>query len=151
MPVSERLHFVARGSASRTARRAVREQIAAKGWSGDADAAVLLTGELVANAILHAGSITELRVTIDDGCLKVEADDRSDALPRVRSPGLSGTTGRGLLLVDRLSLRWGTDQLLGGGKTVWFEMSEMPSRPGGPPGGGRGSRGRSGGDPGIFL
>jgi hypothetical protein len=35
-------------------------------------------------------------------------------------------TGRGLLLVDRISQRWGVEQLPTG-KTVWFEIDATPA------------------------
>jgi hypothetical protein len=48
-------------------------------------------------------------------------------MPEVLDPGADEVSGRGLLIVDRVSDRWGIDQFLPG-KIVWFELAE-PSAP----------------------
>ncbi|MFI6442997.1 ATP-binding protein [Kitasatospora sp. NPDC050543] len=86
------------------------------------EAGELLTGELIANAVKHAcGRTIGLQVQRRPGWLRVEVRDSSRALPCliVAEPG--GLTGRGLMVVDELSDRWGAD-LLPRGKSVWFEL-----------------------------
>lgn len=81
----------------------------------------LLVSELVSNAVLHAG--TDVRVLVEhrDEVVRVEVSDTSARSVRSRRHRLDSGTGRGLLLVDRLSRSWGVDDSEGG-KTVWFEI-----------------------------
>jgi anti-sigma regulatory factor (Ser/Thr protein kinase) len=88
----------------------------------DADTAVLLTSELVANAVLHAGGASVLTTSVRLGRLSVAVTDRSTRPPRVRRPRPSTTdSGRGLVLVQKLADRWGHTPTRTG-KTVWFEL-----------------------------
>jgi anti-sigma regulatory factor (Ser/Thr protein kinase) len=85
-----------------------------------ADAVLLLTSELVTNAVLHAGSDVSLIVRCEDRTVRVEIEDHSTELPVPgRSPDASA--GRGLMLVDVMSGRWGIERRPMG-KTVWFEV-----------------------------
>jgi anti-sigma regulatory factor (Ser/Thr protein kinase) len=86
--------------------------------------AQLLTTEVVANAITHAGlgpsDVITLRIT-GDGFVRVEVFDPGpmfDAGPRQRK-SLSG--GLGLVLVDALATSWGIERE-NNGKHVWFEI-----------------------------
>ncbi len=55
--------------------------------------------------------------------LLVEVSDASPLLPELADmPGWESESGRGLLLVEALADRWGSD-LLPSGKRVWFELS----------------------------
>jgi len=103
----------------------VKEEMERTGWRGDCDAAVLLTSEIVCNALAHGGGWCDLSVTVDRGRLHVEATDASPALPVLRLPGPREPSGRGLLLVDRPATSWGVTPL-GSGKTVWFELLDEP-------------------------
>lgn len=92
---------------------------------GDQDAtevAVLLTTELVTNAIVHARTDFALRVSAHDDRLRVEVSDSSHEPPRlVPIRGLEDH-GRGLHLVDALSDSWGVDWA-DDHKVVWFELT----------------------------
>ena len=81
--------------------------------------AVLLVSELVANAVLHAGTPCVVRV---------EVRDEDPRLPTVKDYGPDAVTGRGLHIIEWLSDRWGVDGDERG-KTVWFEL-DRPSREG---------------------
>ena len=87
------------------------------------DTAVLLSSELVTNAILHAHTPVQLGVCVDGGRALVCVADRmpgSEPLtPRDHSGDRPG--GRGLALVADLSDDWGTTTFTGG-KTVWFTL-----------------------------
>jgi len=106
--------------------RAAREvmEAALRPW-GDADTTeigVLLTTELVTNAIVHARTDFALRVTTSEERLRVEVSDSSQDPPRlVPIHGLEDH-GRGLHLVDALSASWGVDWR-DQGKAVWFELA----------------------------
>lgn len=103
---------------------------------------LLVASELVANAWLHTASGAE------GGRVKVQMRSLSGRLVRiavtddgprptqpVRLPRLSPRTdalaegGRGLRLVDRLSVRWGWDGELGKPLTVWAHIDLYASLP----------------------
>jgi anti-sigma regulatory factor (Ser/Thr protein kinase) len=104
------------------ARRLVDDQLAAVADSELVHAAELLVSELVTNAVVHARTAIELRMSFERGVFRAEVTDGSATPPAGRRPtGLAGT-GRGLQLVDTLASRWGVVPA-DGGKTVWFELS----------------------------
>ena len=82
--------------------------------------AILLTSELASNVVLHARTPFELEVIVD-GCIRIVVRDRSSQEPVVHHPAPDELGGRGLLLVETLSDRWGFEAN-GHGKTVWFEI-----------------------------
>jgi anti-sigma regulatory factor (Ser/Thr protein kinase) len=119
---------------SRAATRDARQDLAL--WMpercGDrsAEIAVVLTAELVTNALLHTedGEI-ELHATCDGVRLRVAVADPEPSPPEsVDSPAapLAGS-GQGMWLVDNLATRWGSD-VLPRGKRVWFEVPCAVSR-----------------------
>lgn len=85
----------------------------------------LLSSELITNAILHgpARGLVTVRVLRKDGHLRVEVDDEGSAPPQLRDPETGASGGRGILLIDTYSARWGWESLPAGGKTVWFDLS----------------------------
>ncbi|NWF30700.1 ATP-binding protein [Streptomyces sp. PKU-EA00015] len=89
----------------------------------------LCASELVTNVIRHVGEgvPVTVRVSCDGGRTRLEVTDPD---PRVR-PVLSKAahddeTGRGLALLDALTLRWGVGQGPAS-KTVWCELPARPS------------------------
>lgn len=105
------------------ARRFVESALDGAGAGALAFAATLLVSELVANAVLHAGTPVELVVAVDGERARVEVHDGSPQLPvRKRYSNLSGT-GRGLMMVDRMASQWGAEPTADG-KVVWFELDE---------------------------
>ena len=82
---------------------------------------MLLTSELVTNAVLYARSDVVLRVSLDAAVVRISVHDDSPMAPVPRSPGREDTSGRGLALVDVLATTWGV-ALNGNGKEVWFEL-----------------------------
>lgn len=90
---------------------------------------LLLTTELVTNAVQHGLGPIGLRLLAGDDGVRVEVRDRSDALPVVQQLDPEALTGRGLLLVEGLADGWGVlAQDIG--KTVWFSLT---GRQGSPP------------------
>jgi anti-sigma regulatory factor (Ser/Thr protein kinase) len=87
--------------------------------------AELLVSELVTNAVLHARSASQVTIERRGTTLRISVSDTSTTRPRLRDYGPEAVTGRGLLLVDRISRRWGVDQLPTG-KSVWFEIDATP-------------------------
>lgn len=93
----------------------------AVGLSGDIE---LVTDELVTNALVHTegGAILTVELlTAPVPRIHVDVEDRSSAWPRRREPGETATSGRGLMLVDALAIRWGVEPR-GTGKSVWCEF-----------------------------
>jgi anti-sigma regulatory factor (Ser/Thr protein kinase) len=123
-PLAEvRETLAAEGGSCARARQLVRE--AATTWSLPedlSDDAQLVVTELVSNGIDHAKGPLDLTVRRMDGGMYIEVRDRSVALPRLRPVDPTSARGRGMQLVDALSVRWGTSPD-GTGKSVWAELS----------------------------
>jgi anti-sigma regulatory factor (Ser/Thr protein kinase) len=100
---------------------------ALKVWALDdlVDVTELIASELVGNAVRHArGHLVRVAVLrVKAGCVRVSVVDRSPEPPAART-GLADeeTGGRGLLVLDALAARWGTEPLPWG-KRVWAECA----------------------------
>jgi hypothetical protein len=88
------------------------------------DVAIVVT-ELVANAVIHAHTDIELSVDPAGDGVRVAVSDGSHILPRWTPAASTATSGRGLILVQRLASVWGVDPH-GAGKTVWA-LIERPT------------------------
>jgi anti-sigma regulatory factor (Ser/Thr protein kinase) len=109
------------GAASE-ARRATRRWMAGATTSGAfLDDLQLVISELVTNAVIHARTPLRLVVHFDGHRVMTEVFDADSRLP---TPGESADEvgGRGLILVDRLSDRWGFESL-SDGKRVWAVLT----------------------------
>lgn len=74
------------------------------------------------NAVLHARSDVEVRLSSSAAEVRVDVVDASLRPPELRTRDEGAMTGRGLALVAELSSKWGveaTEQ----GKTVWFVVA----------------------------
>jgi anti-sigma regulatory factor (Ser/Thr protein kinase) len=89
------------------------------------DDAMLLTSELVTNAVRHAGHTSddpiELTVFVDSEVLRVSVRDQGPGFDPSEVPVRSDEGGWGLNLVRRLSSRWGVTHV-DDGTDVWFEI-----------------------------
>jgi anti-sigma regulatory factor (Ser/Thr protein kinase) len=90
---------------------------------------VLLTSELVTNAVVHprgaADSTVGLRLTIYGDHVRVEVEDSGGGFDRVAPMAPNAERGRGLFLVDQFSDRWGSGRVqteTGPRFRVWFEL-----------------------------
>ena len=86
---------------------------------------MLLTSELVTNAVVHAGTALDVTCRIASGELEIAVRDRHPArtlpdLPAAAS--MSAERGRGLLLPSALASSWGVTYARTA-KAVWFRMS----------------------------
>lgn len=110
-------------AAAAEARRQVRAAIWAWDVDVDLNVAILLTSELVTNAIRHeAGETILLVITCSDGQLRVDVHDTERSLPTVVEAAEDAETGRGLMLVSTLSDEWGFYRTPAG-KAVYFALA----------------------------
>ncbi|WP_298461990.1 ATP-binding protein [uncultured Cellulomonas sp.] len=116
--------------AARTGRRWVMDAVRG---AGELDRSAgelleLLTGELLANAVIHGPAAGSIVVTVsrDGGRVRVAVRDQSPDLPRLTEASPTALGGRGVALVDALSSGWGVEEHAGSGKTVWFTL-DLPS------------------------
>jgi len=86
------------------------------------DVAVLLTDELVTNAVVHGGGHFVLTAELGVELLRVVVADPSPAAPKVLAPSVEQEHGRGMAIVSSLATEWGTDAE-GKGKEVWFTLA----------------------------
>ncbi len=122
-PLAEvRVTLSAEGGSCARARQVVRDAAASWGLPEDlADDAQLVVTELVSNGIDHGEGPITLTVTRRAAGMLVEVHDLSPRQPLVRPVDPSSARGRGMQLVQALSVRWGTTPD-GGGKVVWAEL-----------------------------
>ncbi|CAM5324039.1 MULTISPECIES: ATP-binding protein [Streptomyces] len=110
---------------ARLARLLATEQL--RSWGLPLEDASLVIGELATNAALHGyvpGRDFRIVLSVYDDVLRIEvADTRGDRLPEKRDPDADSEGGRGLLLVEALSVRWGTEHGPFPRKTVWAEVA----------------------------
>ena len=98
----------------------VRAHLEAWGLENELPALELAVSELVTNAIVHGHGLIDVRVAVDEGCVRLEVGDEGVAMPREAVRHDDAVGGWGLRLVEGLSDTWG----LGGdgGQTqVWME------------------------------
>ena len=121
-----RARFPADPASAAKARRFLDETL--RGWRCDhlVDVATLLVSELVANAILHAGTTIEVVARSSPERLRIEVYDDNPRMPVRKHYSNLSATGRGLLLVERLAEAWGSDATESG-KRVWFELDQAPA------------------------
>ena len=101
------------------------------------DTALLLTSELVTNAVAHSksgrpGGTLELVISATCSALLISVTDEGPeaGLPAVSAPP-GGTSGNGLVLVDSLADGWGYRHDAGR-TTVWFRLRAIGPPPGSP-------------------
>ncbi|HEY2602699.1 MAG TPA: ATP-binding protein [Thermoleophilaceae bacterium] len=116
--------FAAEREAAPQARRALETLL----WRldpTDFHVAALLTTELIANAVEHAGGATcgsvRLNVALTDDRVRVAvSDDGPGFVPAARTPQAPLDSHWGLHLVEQLADRWGVEAEPE--TTVWFEL-----------------------------
>ena len=110
------------------ARRFVRDVLCSRNISDRVtDTVVLLTSEVVTNALVHAadslrnGAGPQLIVRVLPSRVRVEVHDPALAVPVRRFPPPLAASGRGIAIVDQLAKDWGVEHAARG-KRVWFEV-----------------------------
>jgi anti-sigma regulatory factor (Ser/Thr protein kinase) len=95
--------------------------------------ASLVLSELVSNALRHGsalpGNLVQVAWELSDDCVEITVSDGGGAtIPVVNKPAANALGGRGLGIVDRLSLCWGARTRQDGpGTTVWATLALMTS------------------------
>ncbi|MHB9854067.1 SpoIIE family protein phosphatase [Streptomyces krungchingensis] len=121
------------GRSVATARSFVRDTLQGWGFGDIVDDAVVLTSELVTNAVVHAGTSADVLCLRSDEGVRIEVADRypereiplQAAAINMGSPDREG--GRGLQLCAALAGRWGVEYTPTH-KQVWFQL-DLPERP----------------------
>lgn len=121
------------GRSVATARSFVRDTLQGWGFADIVDDAVVLTSELVTNAVVHAGTSADVLCLRSDDGVRIEVADRypEREIPlqatavNMGSPDREG--GRGLQLCAALAGRWGVEYTPTH-KQVWFQL-HLPERP----------------------
>ncbi|MEU6014492.1 ATP-binding protein [Streptomyces sp. NPDC047515] len=119
-----RADFAIGEHSARHLRRILRLYLTAWDLLDVADAAELALTELIANVVRHVPGrrCQTLIFLLPAGGVRVEVADGCPELPRVALGDVLDEGGRGLVLVDAVTDRWGAEPRRdGGGKTVWFE------------------------------
>ncbi|MEU9287828.1 SpoIIE family protein phosphatase [Streptomyces sp. NPDC048275] len=121
------------GRSVATARSFVRDTLQGWGFADIVDDAVVLTSELVTNAVVHAGTSADVLCLRSDDGVRIEVADRypEREIPlqatavNMGSPDREG--GRGLQLCAALAGHWGVEYSPTH-KQVWFQL-DLPERP----------------------
>jgi len=88
-----------------------------------AEDAQIVVSELVTNAVTHAKSAPELRLSLNGSTVRVEVRDDGTGTPEPQPPSATGEHGRGMHLVAALAAAWGMDLPHDDGKVVWAELA----------------------------
>ncbi|WP_329290870.1 SpoIIE family protein phosphatase [Streptomyces sp. NBC_01455] len=121
------------GRSVATARSFVRDTLQGWGFADIVDDAVVLTSELVTNAVVHAGTSADVLCLRSDEGVRIEVADRypereiplQASAVNMGSPDREG--GRGLQLCAALAGHWGVEYSPTH-KQVWFQL-DLPERP----------------------
>ena len=96
------------------------------------DDVLLMTSELVSNAVRHVSEDLEgtLQVTLseDDSAFSVKVGDPGPGFERDGRDDLMALGGRGLMIVEALSSRWGVASS-DDGTDVWFIIEGASATP----------------------
>ncbi|WP_413801091.1 ATP-binding protein [Streptomyces iranensis] len=126
MPEVKQKYFEPRPESVRLAREFTAAALASWDLGKLAEDVCLCVSELASNALVY-GTTPErgflVRLALDD-FVRLEVHDsrnssRGDHQPHVRHPSPTGTSGRGLLIVQMLADGWGVENREPCGKTVW--------------------------------
>jgi hypothetical protein len=120
----ERKEFRPHPTSPAGARRFVTEVLDGSRWTDSTSVLVLLTSELVTNAVIHAETPLDVIVRSTSDRVRVEVVDGSTRAPLRRLARTVDEWGRGLGVVETLSSRWGV-QCADWGKSVWFELDAV--------------------------
>ena len=108
-------------AAVRRARTLVTDELYRLDMADLVDEAAVVTSELATNAVLHGDGVVSVAVTPLREGVRISVEDRTRDAPVVGLLNTEAMTGRGLLLISSMAVRWGTD-VVDAGKVVWAEL-----------------------------
>ena len=118
-----RVRLTREPTAAAEARSQVRVAIGDWKVPVDPDIAILLTSDLLTNAIVHGeGDTVTLAIRCSRGQLRIDVYDQSRYLPARADEPAGADTGRGLVLVAALSTEWGSFRTPAG-KAMYFTLA----------------------------
>ena len=105
------------------ARRFVEQRL--KEWKLEPllDDALLISSELVTNAVTHADSSCRVRLSLNTARLRIDVLDAGAGTPEPLPLSQTEEHGRGLYMVDAITSAWGLEDVPGEGKLVWAELA----------------------------
>lgn len=129
---SERIHLTPVPSAPGEARRFVRAT--ANVFDDDRlHDLLVLTSELVTNAVLHARTPVEVGVTVTEDAVLICVADGAKGTPQDREQSDGHESGRGIMLVKVIADEWGVlPHETREGKAVWFLLRRSGAEGTGP-------------------
>lgn len=108
-------------------RPSLRKALAGRVMGEWLDDILIVSGELVANAVEHGRGEVSVHVGITEaGDVVVSVTDSNVLLPRLLPQDPQAPRGRGLLIVDSLASEWGTGPTASG-KVVWARFAVSPT------------------------
>lgn len=111
-------------SAAGLARHFVEAALSATVDERALETAMLLSSELVTNAVVHGTGPVRISLDLPDGRVRVSVTDGSSEPPRLVRSEPESSSGRGIYLVELLATAWGIEGAPAG-KTVWFELDTL--------------------------
>ncbi|MFE5537022.1 ATP-binding protein [Streptomyces sp. NPDC056492] len=121
------MNFTVSEHSARHMRRVLRIYLVSWGLAGLTHAAELALTELVSNVVRHVpGRSCSVLILCGPQGLRVEVSDDCPGPVRPARGGELADGGRGLLLVEAVTDRWGAEPTTTG-KTVWFECHGIRS------------------------
>jgi anti-sigma regulatory factor (Ser/Thr protein kinase) len=120
------------------ARRYVRSELASAGLAALIEDAELVASELVTNAIKATGvmateptwveleglAVIRIRLCFAKSSVFIEVWDHDATQPKPKVATADDVSGRGLLIVTSLCVRWNVRRVPAGGKVVWAELTK---------------------------
>jgi hypothetical protein len=77
----------------------------------------------VTNSIRHGTGPVDIELAGGQDSLRLAVRDCSDDLPHQRDARSDAEGGRGIVVLESVTTRWGVRPLPSGGKTVWCEFA----------------------------
>lgn len=91
-----------------------------------ADDVRLAVSELATNALTHSLTPFTVTLAVFGPTVLLKVEDRSPCLPVLGAGTALGACGRGLTILDLLSIDWGVTAQDDGGNTVWATFGNAP-------------------------
>ena len=128
MPAELHLKLPHDASAGSVARRAAERHFAGAVGPQRGGEVALVVSELVNNAVIHGAGDIVLKLQLDGDVVRGEVIDEGGGFEHeVRARGPRDVSGRGLLIVEALTSKWGIHE---GTTHVWFERPVAGIAPG---------------------